>query len=107
MCLTSVHVTFSLNVEEGDIAFAWFGQAVRTSRRIGSLPFSEFEQSIRLLIRDSSVCYRLAGSRISEQCKEFSPLGPLLRRLRKTTRATAVDLEQSRRSIEKASAISW
>jgi hypothetical protein len=61
----------------------------RTSRWIGSLSFSESEQSIRLLIRDSSVCHRLAGSRISEQCRHFSPLGHLLRRRRQTTRATA------------------
>jgi hypothetical protein len=82
-------------------------QAVRTNRRIGSLPFSESEQPIRLLIRDRSVYFRLAGSRISEQCRQFSPLGPLLHRRRHTKRATAVDPEQSPRSLEKASAISW
>ena len=79
----------------------------RTSRRIGSLSFSESEQSIRLLIRDSSVCYRLAGSRISEQYRQFSPVGPLLHRRRQMKRATTVDPEQSPRSLEKASAIPW
>ena len=59
------------------------------------------------LIRDSSVCYRLAGSRISEQYRQFSPVGPLLHRRRQMKRATAVDPEQSPRSLEKASAISW
>jgi hypothetical protein len=82
-------------------------QAARTNRRIGSLPFSESEQPIRLLIRDSSVYFRLAGSKISEQCGQFSPLGALLHQRRQMKRATAVDPEQSPRSLEKAPAISW
>jgi len=82
-------------------------QALRTDRRLGSLPFSESEQPIRLLIRDSSVYFRLTGSRISEQCRKFFPLGALLRRRRQMKRATAVDPEQSPHSLEKASAISW
>ena len=82
-------------------------QAVRPNRRIGSLPFSESEQPIRLLIRDSSVYFRLAGSRIGEQSRQFSPLGALLHRRQQMKRATAVDPEQSPGSLEKASAISW
>lgn len=54
-----IHFKFSAGIKEYSLSIAYLGRLVKTAKNIGELKFSELEQYIRILKKNSDTCAKL------------------------------------------------